>query len=193
MKFNCLILVMELNDKQKRFCEEYVIDLNATQAAIRAGYSKKTAAVIATENLTKPNIQEFISNLQKSISDKNGNLTQKVIDELIKVGFSNVQDYIISGNCITDISEIDGAKAAAVASIKKSVTTFGTEENGGTKEVVEFKLWDKISALEKLGRHLGIFEADNKQKPPPISVEKPYSRNELIELIKQANGATPTN
>ena len=52
----------KLTAKQQRFCDEYLIDLNATQAAIRAGYSEKTAAVIATENLRKPNIKEYIEN-----------------------------------------------------------------------------------------------------------------------------------
>ena len=51
----------ELTDKQKRFCDEYLIDLNATQAAIRAGYSKKTANRIGTENLSKPVIKEYIA------------------------------------------------------------------------------------------------------------------------------------
>ncbi len=52
----------KMTEKQQRFCDEYLIDLNATQAAIRAGYSKKTAAVIAAENLRKPNICEYIEN-----------------------------------------------------------------------------------------------------------------------------------
>lgn len=50
----------KLTEKQKRFCDEYLIDLNGTQAAIRAGYSEKTARFIATENLTKPNIRKYI-------------------------------------------------------------------------------------------------------------------------------------
>jgi phage terminase small subunit len=52
----------KMTAKQKRFCDEYLIDLNATQAAIRAGYSEKTAGVMGAENLTKPNIKEYISN-----------------------------------------------------------------------------------------------------------------------------------
>lgn len=60
----------KLNDKQIRFCEEYLIDLNATQAAIRAGYSEKTAAVIGCENLTKPNIASFIAALKAKRSEK---------------------------------------------------------------------------------------------------------------------------
>lgn len=52
----------KMTPKQKRFCDEYLIDLNATQAAIRAGYSKKTAQAIGTENLTKPLLKEYIEN-----------------------------------------------------------------------------------------------------------------------------------
>jgi len=59
-----------LTEKQKRFCQEYVIDLNATQAAIRAGYSEKTAASIGAENLIKPEIEKFIKELQESKSDE---------------------------------------------------------------------------------------------------------------------------
>ena len=61
---------MKLNAKQKRFCEEYIIDLNAAQACIRAGYSKKTARTIGSEHLTKPNIQVYIAELQAKISDR---------------------------------------------------------------------------------------------------------------------------
>tara|TARA_R110002124_G_scaffold60694_4_gene166345 strand:+ start:401 stop:829 length:429 start_codon:yes stop_codon:yes gene_type:complete len=62
--------MQKLNAKQTRFCEEYLIDLNGTQAAIRAGYSEKTAAEIGSENLRKPNIAEFIAELKKSRSDE---------------------------------------------------------------------------------------------------------------------------
>lgn len=157
----------KLTGKQEKFCREYLIDLNLTQAAIRAGYSKKTAYAIGSENLRKPQIQEFLRGFRKNISEKNDNLSQKVIDELVRIGFSNVQDFITDGNTIRDISQIDRQTASPVASVKKSVTTFGED---GHKEVVEFKLWDKVGALEKLGRHLGIFELDNKQKNAVINV-----------------------
>lgn len=146
-----------LTPKQRRFCEEYVIDLNGTQAAIRAGYSIDSAKEIASMLLTKFNVSEYVSKLQKKLSDKTQITAEKVINELAKIGFSNVQDFIDSDNSIKDISQIDSKKAAAVSSIKKSVTTFGDGKNTGTKEVVEFKIWDKVSALEKLGKHLGLF------------------------------------
>lgn len=159
-----------LTNKQKRFCEEYVIDLNGTQAAIRAGYSEVAAHAIASENLTKPKVKVFLKELQDRVSGKNDNLAQQVIDELKKIGFSNIQDYIAIGNEVKDLSKIDSHKAAAVSSVKKSFTEFGDEKTGGTKTTVEFKLWDKIAALEKIGKHLGIFEADNKQKAAVIKV-----------------------
>lgn len=60
----------KLNSKQVRFCEEYLIDLNATQAAIRAGYSEKTATEMGYENLTKPHIAEYVAELKAKRSDK---------------------------------------------------------------------------------------------------------------------------
>ena len=60
----------KLTDKQKKFCDEYLVDSNGTQAAIRAGYSEKTADVIASENLVKPNISEYIKSKQKKTSEK---------------------------------------------------------------------------------------------------------------------------
>ena len=60
----------DLTDKQKRFCEEYIIDLNATQACIRAGYSVDTANVQGAQNLSKLSIQEYISELQQKKSEE---------------------------------------------------------------------------------------------------------------------------
>ncbi len=77
----------KLRKKQEKFCHEYVIDLNATQAAIRAGYSKHTAKEMGYEHLTKPHIQDFISELQAETRDRT----------LVTV------DFVING--IKDIAE----------------------------------------------------------------------------------------
>lgn len=162
-----------LTDKQKRFCQEYIIDLNGTQAAIRAGYSKNTARQIAEQNLSKLDIQEYISSLQQKIGDKLEITAERVIGEIAKLAFSNVQDFLEADNTITDISALSRDTAAAVESIKKTTTEWGSDDKGGTKTHISFKLYDKISALEKLGKHLGIFEMDNKQKAPIINVTRP--------------------
>lgn len=161
----------ELTPKIKRFCEEYIKDLNGTQAAIRAGYSAKTANEQSSQLLAKLNVKNYIAELKQSLSNKNEGLAQQVIDELKKLGFANIQDYIDPENEIKDLTKIDRDKAAAVESIKKTVTEFsGGGESVGKKTSIQFKLYDKISALEKLGRHLGIFELDNQQKAPVINV-----------------------
>ena len=76
-----------MTDKQKKFCDEYLIDLNATQAAIRAGYSEKTAYSIGDENLRKPELQEYIQKRQKE-GQKRAEITRgDIIDQLKSIGF----------------------------------------------------------------------------------------------------------
>lgn len=77
----------ELTDKQRRFCEEYVIDWNATRAATAAGYSEKTARTIGAENLTKPNIQEYIEEIQKDLAKLAGVSALGNLIELKKIAF----------------------------------------------------------------------------------------------------------
>ena len=72
-----------LTPKQQRFVEEYLIDLNATQSAIRAGYSEKTAAVIGAENLIKPNIAKAIQEAQNKLSERTG-ITQEYVLRIFK-------------------------------------------------------------------------------------------------------------
>ena len=79
----------KLTPKQQRFVDEYLIDLNATQAAIRAGYSEKTAKEIGSENLTKPNIAKAIQEAQESLSNK----TQLTVDMVVQGLLKEAQDY----------------------------------------------------------------------------------------------------
>lgn len=91
---------MALTDKQKRFVEEYMIDLNATQAAIRAGYSPKSANEIAAENLAKPSIANEIAKLQAEQSKKTGVTAERVIRELAVMAFADdktMQKYRMKG------------------------------------------------------------------------------------------------
>jgi len=71
-----------MRPKQKRFCEEYMVDCNATQAAIRAGYSERTAKSIGQENLTKPDLAELIQALQHKLSKDTGITTKYVLDSI---------------------------------------------------------------------------------------------------------------
>ena len=77
--------MIRLTVKQKRFCDEYLIDCNATQAAIRAGYSKKTAGAVGYENLKKPQIKEYIDKQLKKIENSNVADAQEVMEYLTNV------------------------------------------------------------------------------------------------------------
>lgn len=143
----------KLNAKQQRFVEEYLIDLNATQAAIRAGYSVKTAKEIGCENLTKPNIQEAIDKLMAERSKRTGVNQDRVIQELARIAFVNPQNVINAddGSVRADASDDD---LACIQSVK--VKTMSGDK--GYSEEREVRLNDKMKALELLGKHLGMFK-----------------------------------
>jgi phage terminase small subunit len=154
---------LKLTAKQEMFCNEYLIDLNATQAAIRAKYPKKTARQMGTENLSKPVIQDRISQLQRQLQKDCDVTPADVINELKKIGFANIQDCISDDNEIVDISKIPKDKAAAIESVQSDIRHDGGKSKGYT-EKVKVKFHSKVQALENIGKHLGIFEKDNKQK-----------------------------
>jgi phage terminase small subunit len=144
--------VKKMTNKQKRFCEEYLIDLNATQAAIRAGYSPKSAHAIATENLQKPAIRARVDAALAEQSKRTGVTADRVVRELARVAFANSQDVIDYDNATikADATRDDTAAVASVR-VKTTPTAYG---NGIEREV---KMHDKLKALELLGRRLGLF------------------------------------
>jgi phage terminase small subunit len=152
-------VVGDLNDKQKLFCKEYLIDLNGTQAAIRAGYSEKTAGQQAEQLLKKLEIAAYVQELKEKRSEKTEITAEMVLRELAKIGFSNIQDYIKEGFTISEISKLNKDHAAAIESVK-------IKEIHGDFPATEvtFKLHDKLSALEKIAKHIGFFSEDNKQR-----------------------------
>nr|DAU56385.1 MAG TPA: Terminase small subunit [Caudoviricetes sp.] len=142
---------MALTEKQKRFVEEYLIDLNATQAAIRAGYSAKTANEQGARLLVNVSIQKAISRAMTARSNRTNISQDRVVNELAKIAFMNIADLIDQhGNLRDNVSRDDMAGIEWIRS--KGVET----ENGYVRET-EFRVTSKLKALELLGRHLGMF------------------------------------
>lgn len=142
----------KLTEKQRRFVAEYLIDLNATQAAIRAGYSVKTAKDIGSQNLAKLNISQAIAERMAERSKRTGVNQDRVVLELAKIAFINAADVIDSD----DATIKAGATAddtAAIQSVK--VKVIPTKEGEGVER--EIRLNDKLKALELLGKHLGMW------------------------------------
>ena len=151
-----------LNDRQMRFVQEYLIDLNATQAAIRAGYSAKTAYSLGQRVLKNDEVQRAIQKAQEKRSQRTRVTQDMVLQELAKIAFANGTEFsrVVTeqkededGNIVpvqvvkhTDTKDLSDASRAAVAHIKQG--------KSGTIEVIAH---DKLKALELLGRHLGMF------------------------------------
>lgn len=168
-----------LTDKQAKFCEEYLIDLNATQAAIRSGYSEKTAYSIANENLRKPEILACLKKKLDKIQNETGITPKRVLEEYAKIAFYDIRKAYTVDGAIKDVREFDDETAGVVASLETyEELQYDDKEGERIKvgEVKKVKLHDKLRALEALGRHLGIFEKDNEQKviaPPTINILPP--------------------
>lgn len=144
---------MALTEKRKRFCNEYLVDLNATQAAIRAGYSPKTANEQGARLLANVSVQEAIAKAMAERSRRTGVNQDRVIQELARIAFVNPQDVINPEDASVreDAAEDD---LACIQSVKVK-TMDGAK---GTSMEREVKLNDKMKALELLGKHLGMFK-----------------------------------
>lgn len=158
-----------MSPKERLFYHEYLVDLNATQAAIRAGYSEKSAAVLAARLLRKVHIRDAIE-LEMQKREKRTDITaDKVIKELAKIAFSDPRKLFNSQGKLQPITDLDENTASIISSIE-SVTVGNAEY--GIGEITKIKLWDKIRALELLGKHLKLFsdriEIEVNEKPKSL-------------------------
>jgi phage terminase small subunit len=148
---------MPLRKKRQRFVEEYLLDLNAAQAAIRAGYSEKTARTIGQHLLTKIDVQAAIEARQKALQETIAVTQETVIKELARIGFANMHHYATWGQqgiSLKDSQHLTYEQGAVIAEV--------SESRDGR---VRFKLHSKPEALDKLCRHLGLYDADKSQAP----------------------------
>lgn len=171
-----------LNPKQKRFVDQYLVDLNATQAAIRAGYSEKTAKQIGSRLLSHVDVAKAIEAGQAKLAEKHGVTLEKIVAELALLGFSNMQDYMRSsadGDPFLDFSALTREQAAALTEVTVEDFKDGRGEDARDVKRVKFKLADKRAALVDLGKHLGMF-TDKVQLSGPNGGAIPITRIERV-------------
>lgn len=143
---------MALTEKQKLFVKEYLVDLNATQAAARAGYKDPN---IGRQLITKNNVSAAIQKAMKEREERLEVSQDRVIQELARIAFSDATAIarVTDGGRrveLTDTDQLTDNQRAAIAGIKEG--KFG----------IEVKMYDKLGALTKLGEHLGIFKGENR-------------------------------
>lgn len=188
-----------LNKRQQRFCDEYLIDLNATQAAIRAGYSEKYAHTNASKLLQNTTIKEYIEKRQQDRIERTEITQDDVIKELSLIAFANATDYSkvvekplmvqIDGKMIQALD--DNGKPIMYKTVENALTDELSEEQQRALSVIKLgktglvvQPHDKVKALELLGKHLGLFtdkvEMSGKLDTNPFAN---LTTEELKELI----------
>ena len=143
-----------LNSRQRAFVHEYLQDLNATQAAIRAGYSPHTAGEASYELLNNPRISVAVEKAKAQRLARVNISADSIISEIHALATSRVEHYYIDdfGN-VQPTPEAPDNAMAAVSSIKKKIHH---DKEGGITYEVEFRLWDKPGQLKLMGKHAGV-------------------------------------
>lgn len=155
-----------MTDLQKRFAEEYVIDYHITNAGKRAGIQGDNVNVTAWQMLQLPDVQSYVEQLQNEAAIRCQVSKDELLLEFKKIGFSNIKNYLHNDLDAKYLSEVEVPEA--IKSIKKTVKRF----DGGEDVTVEVTLHDKLSALTSIGRHIGFFSEDNKQRNPNTPLMK---------------------
>lgn len=185
-------LSAELTPKQRRFCEEYIVDLNATQAAIRAGFGSKAPGETGYEQLKKTEVQKYVAELMAARSARTEIKADDVLREMAVIAFARVNDFVRivevekqevgmdeDGTMVAKtvlVKEVEVVPTAQIPVEKLPALLSIKSVRGG----LEIKMHDKVRALENLGRHLGMWNDKLKLD----------STDELKELYKSVMGGT---
>ncbi|WP_145569308.1 terminase small subunit [Yersinia mollaretii] len=165
---------MALTDKQEMFCREYLIDLNATQAAIRAGYSVKTANRIAAQLLSKLDIQNIIAELKAQRNDLVGINAAYVLNRLVEIDQMDVLDILLPNGELKPIK--DWPKTWRTTLSGMDVTEMSGDAPGLLKKI---KWPDKVKNLELLGKHISV-QAFSDKLETKHSID-----DEMAELLRE--------
>lgn len=169
-------------ERQQRFIEAYIANGgNATQAAITAGYSPKSAGVQGCELLKDPNVSAQLSARKKEIAEKFRLRTEDVLAQLAKIVYADPRKVFDANGALIPVSEWPEEVAAGIASVEVDMQYV---DEGNERKLVgrtgKVKFWDKNAAIDKAMRHLGQYEKDNRQRSP-LADMSPEELDRFIE------------
>jgi len=158
-------MTQALTAKQRCFCEEYILDLNAVAAYRRAGYKANDDAARANASrlLTKANVQSYIQQLQNDRSVRTLITADRVLQEIARVAFANIKQVASfnrnEGVLFKDSAELTDDETAAIAEVSSKKVVRVTDDGGEIETVdLKMKMHNKIAALDLAARHLGLLE-----------------------------------
>ena len=173
-----------MTPKQQHFVDEYLVDLNATQAAMRAGYGAKSAASAGSRLLRHPAIALAIETAKKARSDRTQLTQDRVLKALGQIAFANLSDYLTwgeEGMVLKNSTQLDCDQQAAI--IEVSMTSTASSRR------VKIRQGDKLKALELLGKHLGMFIGETHGKKIPENELEGLGDDELEREIARLEKA----
>jgi phage terminase small subunit len=146
-----------LTPKQEQFCREYLIDLNGTQAAIRAGYSEKTANEQAARLLANVSVRSLIDELKAGRAERTEITSDRVLKEIGRLAFADIRSVFDESGQLLPVHMLPSEVAASIASIEVVTSKVPGGESVDVEHTAKIKFWDKRGSLELLGRHLKMF------------------------------------
>ena len=179
-----------MTDAQKRFCDEYLIDLNATRA-YKVAYPKckedETANAASSRMLRNVKVQEYISEKQKEIEKRTEVTQDMVIKELAKIAFLDIRKLYTENGQLKNVADIDSDTAGAISSLETLAEYEGYgDDREKIRDTQKVKLLDKTKALELLGKHLGMFK-EKVTIDGNVNTNNPFSGMSIEELRKILN------
>lgn len=151
-----------LNPREQRFADQYLVDPNATEAAKIAGYSAKTAYSLGQRLLNKPEVAAYIEARQKKMQRSTQITAERVIEQAGRMLFSDPRKLMDSAGNPLPLHQLDDATALAVEGV--DVETRVGDDGEGMSHVRKYRMASKPTTLDKLMKHLGLFDRDNAQR-----------------------------
>lgn len=178
----------KLTDKQAAFVCEYLVDKNATQAAIRAGYSAKTARSIGEENLSKPDIRAAIDAGLADLASRVGITAERVLRERARIAFFDPRKLLDAGGNPLPMQNLDDDTAAAIAGVEVVEMKGGAEIPGVLSLVKKYRLAAKDTSLAALEKYLGLNEKPMRFSLPSIERVEDCTKAQAAVLTAVAAG-----
>jgi phage terminase small subunit len=172
-----------LTERQKLFVDEYLVDLNGKEAAIRAGYAPRSAKKSAWNNFANPAIAAAIAERQAERIEAIAMRAEEVLRELSAIARANILDHLRPGSDGGPIVEIDADAAAGLCEVTVEHFTEGSGEEQRSGRRIRIRMRDKVAALDRLGKHYGLYrERISHEKPEGSTIVTPED-SEVVAAV----------